>query len=231
MTPKSSSYLQLLCHFTCAALLLLSVTARAQDSRATGAAPQSSARPISTPSAPAPAFTPSVPATPAPNPVSNPTPGATPAGTLGVGSSQEVPIVPDRIVRIGVRSNPSGIPQFDPPQIEVTAGQQVEVILRNNESQNSGITHNWVLIKPGSESAVAALGKEAGVDPDAVTYSPSVLAATRTTRPGNEGIIDFLAPEKPGRYPYLSLVGDQRKVLKGVLIVKPIGIPIEHGNG
>jgi hypothetical protein len=70
--------------------------------------------------------------------------------------------------------------------------------------------------------AVAALGKEAGVDPDAVTYSPSILAATRTTRPGSEGIVDFLAPETPGTYPYISLVGDQRRVLRGVLVVKPI---------
>ncbi len=143
----------------------------------------------------------------------------------------EVPVVPDRIVRIDVRSDRAGVPQFDPVRVEVTAGQQVEVILRNDEAPTSGVTHNWVLIKPGSESAVAALGKQAGVDPDAVTYSPSILAATRTTRPGNEGIVDFLAPETPGEYPYFSLVGDQRKTLRGVLVVKPIGKSIEHGTG
>lgn len=115
--------------------------------------------------------------------------------------------------------------------MEVTAGQQVEVILRNDEAATSGITHNWVLIKPGSESAVAALGKQAGVDPDAVTYSPSILAATRTTRPGNEGIIDFVAPDQAGNYPYISLVGDQRKVLKGLLVVKPVGKAIEQKTG
>jgi hypothetical protein len=130
--------------------------------------------------------------------------------------------VPDRIVRVNIQSGPNGIPKFDPPRVEVTAGQQVEIILRNNEAPNSGVSHNWVLIKPGSEPAVAALGKDAGVDPDAVTYSPSILAATRTTRPGDEGIVDFLAPEKPGAYPFISLVGDQRKILRGVLVVKPI---------
>lgn len=166
--------------------------------------------------------------TPAPGPSATPKPTTAEAPTE---APAEVAVVPDRIIRIDVRSNPSGIPQFNPPKVEVTAGQQVEVILRNDEAATSGITHNWVLIKPGSESAVAALGKQAGVDPDAVTYSPSILAATRTTRPGNEGIIDFVAPDQAGNYPYISLVGDQRKVLKGLLVVKPVGKAIEQKTG
>jgi hypothetical protein len=157
-------------------------------------------------------------ATPVPNPAPTPSEGG-----AQVGAREVTPSVPDRIVRVGVQSARTGIPRFDPTRIEVTAGQQVEIILRNNEPSTSGITHNWVLIKPGSESAVAALGKQAGVDPDAVTYSPSILAASRTTRPGTESIVDFVAPNAPGTYPFISLVGEQRRSLRGVLIVKPVG--------
>jgi hypothetical protein len=131
-------------------------------------------------------------------------------------------VVPDRIIRITAQTNATGVSKFDPVRIEVMAGQQVEVILRNNEPANSGTAYNWVLIKPGTEPAVAALGKQAGVDPDAVTYSPSILAATKTTRPGAEGIVDFLAPNLPGEYPFFSLIGDQRKTVRGVMIVRPI---------
>jgi hypothetical protein len=185
--------------------------AHAQETHQIGSTLQASIRPSPPASSPAPAAT----STPAPTP--NPS-----SAQLQTAPMAEVAVVPDRIVRVSVQSAPNGTPAFDPPRFEVTAGQQVEVILRNNEAATSGVSHNWVLIKPGSESAVAALGKEAGVDPDAVTYSPSILAATRTTRPGNEGIVDFLAPEKPGAYPFISLVGDQRKVLRGVLVVKPV---------
>jgi azurin len=134
----------------------------------------------------------------------------------------EVPVVPQRIVRVEVQTLPNGVTKFNPERIKVQAGQQVEIILHNAEAPNSGISHNWVLIKPGTSSAVEALGKQAGVDPDAVTYSPAIMAATRTTRPGSLGIVDFLAPEIPGEYPFLSLVGSQPKHLRGTLVVLPI---------
>lgn len=201
--------------FACVIASGISLRAQAQETHQIGSTLQASIRPSAPASPPPPA--------PANSPAPAPTPNPSSAQQTEGAPLTEVAVVPDRIVRIGAQSGSNGIPMFDPPRIEVTAGQQVEVILRNNEAANSGISHNWVLIKPGSETAVAALGKEAGVDPDAVTYSPSILAATRTTRPGNEGIVDFLAPDKPGAYPFISLVGDQRKALRGILVVKPIG--------
>ena len=167
---------------------------------------------------PSPKPSPSGPALVVPTPLAS----ANAPQTAAAPPPSPIPVVPDRIIHIQSFTSSSGAQRFDPHRFEVIAGQQVEVILHNSENPRSGISHNWVLIKPGSEAAVAALGKDAGVDPDAVTYSPSILASTRTTRPSEENITDFVAPEIPGEYPYISLVGEQRSQMRGIMVVRSV---------
>ena len=130
-------------------------------------------------------------------------------------------LFPTELYTLAIIRDGKGGMRFDPERFEITAGQTVEVVIHNNESNTSGQTHNWVLIKPGSKPAVVALGINAGVDPGGATYSPSILAATRSTKPGESSTVDFIAPDTPGNYPYISLTGEQWKQLHGTVVVVP----------
>ena len=87
------------------------------------------------------------------------------------------------------------------------------------------VPHNWVLIKPGQLQTVGDIANKQIADPEAasrqyIPVSDDILAATDIVMPGQEFPIFFIAPEKPGRYPYLCTFPGHWMVMNGELIAE-----------
>lgn len=120
----------------------------------------------------------------------------------------------DVTVRLEVQGAP---PEFSRKHITVKPRQRVQLTLDNSRGHSP---HNWALIKPGKVDEVIAFGLDSGRNPGGARLTPDILASTVTIEPGAEVTMSFLAPAEPGRYPFISSVGDDPKSLKGALVVK-----------
>ncbi|NDD92443.1 hypothetical protein EBZ37_10195, partial [bacterium] len=89
---------------------------------------------------------------------------------------------------------------FDKKEFEVKAGSLVKVTFKNNAAAG-GLQHNLLVVKPGSEQAVANAGIQAGNDKG---WTPAgdanVLAGTKLVNPGESDSVVFVAPAA-GDYP------------------------------
>jgi azurin len=108
---------------------------------------------------------------------------------------------------------------YDKPTLTVKAGQKVHLVLQNNATRPE-MTHNWVLVKPGTEAAVAAAGQQAGEGQGYVALTPDVLAKTTSSKPGGTVDVTFTAPSDPGSYPYICTLPGHYQTMKGTLIVQ-----------
>jgi len=107
---------------------------------------------------------------------------------------------------------------YDVTTFTVKTGEKVHVILKNN-GDNPAMQHNWVLVKPGAEAAVATAGMEAGVPAGYVKAGDAnVLAATPLSQPGATVEVTFTAPAK-GSYPYICTFPGHYQAMKGTLTV------------
>jgi azurin len=110
---------------------------------------------------------------------------------------------------------------FDKIKLTAPAGAEVHLTLKNNATVAT-LPHNWVLVKPGTEAAVAAaglkLGEPAGFfdvrDKDALAHIPMA-------KPGETTEGTFTAPTEPGDYPYICTYPGHYMMMKGVLTVTP----------
>jgi len=152
---------------------------------------------------------------PATQPSPTPKPAATPTPTPAVATAQ--PEKPTAELKIAAVANTM---TYDTPTLTVSAGQKVHLVLTNNATIK--LPHNWVLVKPASEAAVAAAGipkGEAGNYLD--TSNENVLAYTPMAKDhGGTSEVTFTAPTTPGQYPYICTVPGHYLKMKGVLIVQ-----------
>lgn len=122
-------------------------------------------------------------------------------------------------LNLGSQNN-NGVFSYDVTSFTVKAGQKVHVTVKNNETMPN-MFHNFVLVKPGTEAAVATAGMAAG---EAGNYTPAgnpnVLASTPLAKPGNPGETTFTAPSEPGTYPYICTFPGHYLTMKGSLIVQ-----------
>jgi azurin len=106
---------------------------------------------------------------------------------------------------------------YDKDKLEATAGSKVTLIFKNN---STALEHNWVLVKQGTEEAVANAGLTAG---EAKNYlkddDPNVLAHTKMVKAGQSETITFDAPPA-GTYPYICTFPGHHVLMKGTLTVK-----------
>lgn len=108
---------------------------------------------------------------------------------------------------------------FDKKEFEVKAGQTVKITFKNNASPG-GLQHNLLVVKPGSEQAVANAAIQAGNDKGWVPAGDSnVLAHTKLINAGETDSITFVAPAA-GDYPYICTFPGHAMVMKGVMKVK-----------
>jgi len=106
---------------------------------------------------------------------------------------------------------------FDTTTLKVKQGQQVRLVF-HNEATVAALPHNWVLVEPGTATAVASAGIQAGKSHDYVPDSPDVIAHAKLAAPGETVDVTFTAP-KPGTYPYICTVPGHAAVMKGQLLV------------
>lgn len=108
---------------------------------------------------------------------------------------------------------------FDKKEFEVKAGQTVKIIFKNNASPG-GLQHNLLVVKPGTEQAVANASIQAGNDKGWVPAGDAnVLVATKLINAGETDSITFVAPAA-GDYPYICTFPGHAIVMKGVMKVK-----------
>jgi azurin len=108
---------------------------------------------------------------------------------------------------------------YDKPTLTVKAGQKVHLVLQNNATRPE-MTHNWVLVKPGTEASVASAGQQAGESQGYVALTPDILAKTTTSKPGGTVEVTFTAPDDKGNYPYICTLPGHYQTMKGTLIVE-----------
>lgn len=111
--------------------------------------------------------------------------------------------------------------QFAPKELWAKAGSKVRLVLENPDL----MTHNFVLVDAGAGDEVGALADRMASDPDGmakgyVPQSPKILMATPLVNPRAKHEVVFVAPTKPGRYPYLCTFPGHWRLMRGVLIVE-----------
>ena len=109
--------------------------------------------------------------------------------------------------------------RFDQDTLVARAGQRVHLTLNNN-ADGPTMTHNWVLVRPGTEASVAAAGALAGREAGYVPSSPDVLAHTVPSQPHHSVDVTFTAPPV-GRYPYICTNPGHWATMRGTLITTP----------
>ena len=114
--------------------------------------------------------------------------------------------------------------KFNITKIEASPGQKIHVQLRNEGTMpKESMGHNWILIDSEAEAthyATAAMAaRDAAYQPkDLATH---VLASIPLLGPKEVGDVTFVAPTKPGKYPFIcSCSGHSMAGMRGDLIVK-----------
>jgi azurin len=106
---------------------------------------------------------------------------------------------------------------FDKDKLEAPAGSKITLNLKNN---STALLHNWVLVKPGTEEAVATAGQQAGEAKDYLQPDdPNVLAHTKMVKAGQTDSVTFDAPPA-GVYPFICTFPGHHMLMKGTLTVK-----------
>ena len=108
---------------------------------------------------------------------------------------------------------------FDKTALTVPAGASVHLTLKNN-AKSPLMPHNWVLVKTGTEAAVALEGLQKAPDAGHVFPGVNVLAYTPEAKPGETVEVTFTAPAA-GKYPYICTTPGHYVMMKGVLTVTP----------
>lgn len=105
---------------------------------------------------------------------------------------------------------------FDKTAFTVKAGEKVKLTFTNT----SGMQHNWVLVAPGSADKVAQESITAGAAKGWLAVGPNVLAHTNLVDPKKSDTVEFVAPTKPGDYPFICSFPGHAMTMKGILTVK-----------
>jgi azurin len=123
---------------------------------------------------------------------------------------------PDRVLKLGTKP---GL-KFDITNLEVKAGSKVRLIFNNNDD----MTHNVVVVTPGSADEVGNLALQLGLKGSQMNYVPissKVLFHTGLLQPGASESIYFVAPSKPGEYMFVCSYPGHASVMRGILKVVP----------
>lgn len=151
-------------------------------------------------------------------PAAAPTATVTPAPTVEPSAAE--PPKPARHVELQIASVGNTM-TFDKTSLTVPAGAEVHLVFKNNATM-SVLSHNWMLVMPGTEASVAAAGLKLGEQAGYFDVrDKNILAHTPLTKPGETSEVTFTAPEQPGNYPYICTVPGHYMMMKGTLTVTP----------
>lgn len=124
----------------------------------------------------------------------------------------------------GLHINLSVIPdmmQYTEKLIKVKAGQRVVITFSNTD----GMQHNLLIIKPGTLQKVGKAADDMLRDPKAadkqyIPASSDILHSTRLLNTGESVTIEFVAPDKPGDYPYVCTFPGHWRGMNGIMRVE-----------
>jgi azurin len=108
---------------------------------------------------------------------------------------------------------------FNKKEITAKAGSTIRITFKNNASEASGLSHNFVITKPGTKDQVANDSMQAGEDKNWVAEGPNVIAHTKLVKPGATESITFTLPAA-GEYNYLCTYPGHGSTMSGVLKVQ-----------
>jgi len=109
---------------------------------------------------------------------------------------------------------------YDQTALTVKSGQKVHLVLTNHATSQA-MKHNWVLVQPGKEAAVATAGMTAGEGSGYVQNgSADIIAHTPLSQPGGQTEVTFTAPAA-GTYPYICTFPGHYQTMHGTLTVTP----------
>jgi azurin len=86
------------------------------------------------------------------------------------------------------------------------------------------MTHNVVIVAPGSADEVATLSLKLGLKGSELNYVPvssKVLFHTALLQPGTSESIYFVAPSTPGEYTFVCTFPGHASVMRGIIKVVP----------
>ncbi len=120
----------------------------------------------------------------------------------------------DQVISIGTMP---GL-QWDIKTIQINAGDKIKWIFNNNDD----MTHNLAILAPGAADAIATAAMNMGLKGSELNYipkSPKVLFHTGLIQPGESETFYFIAPDKPGNYPFICTYPGHGGVMRGVIKV------------
>ncbi len=111
--------------------------------------------------------------------------------------------------------------KFDQKTFTVKPGQKVMIQFTNPDFMQ----HNLLIIKPGTlekvGNAADLLAREANaIALNYVPKMPEVLHATELVSPEGNATLVFIAPDKPGDYPFLCTVPGHWRIMNGIMKVQ-----------
>ncbi|MEP6736297.1 MAG: PVC-type heme-binding CxxCH protein [Chryseolinea sp.] len=121
------------------------------------------------------------------------------------------------IIKISVVKNAM---KFDKKMFEVEAGTSIQVVFENPDFMQ----HNLVIAIPGSLQVVGKAADKLAADPKGADQGylpkiPEVLFATKLVNPQQTVKLNFMAPDKPGDYPFVCTFPGHWSAMNGVMKV------------
>jgi len=121
------------------------------------------------------------------------------------------------VIRITVVKNQM---KYDLKAFEVEAGKPVEIVFENPDFMQ----HNLVVTQQGALETVGKAADKLASDPKGaekqyVPDMPEVLFATKLVNPQQTVKLNFIAPEKPGDYPFVCTFPGHWSIMNGVMKV------------
>ncbi|MCY7358469.1 MAG: ThuA domain-containing protein, partial [Rudanella sp.] len=111
--------------------------------------------------------------------------------------------------------------KYDTKQFVVRAGRPIVLTLENPDIMQ----HNIVICKPGTAEKVGKAADKMAQDPKSVEKHyvpqlPEVLASSILVNPGESYTLEFMAPDKPGDYPFICTFPGHWSIMRGVMRVE-----------
>ncbi|MFK7909087.1 MAG: PVC-type heme-binding CxxCH protein [Akkermansiaceae bacterium] len=109
--------------------------------------------------------------------------------------------------------------QFDVKSLPLKAGKKVKLTFVNPDA----LPHNLVIVKPGTADKVAAAAIALGAEGFKVGFTPKtddILHYTKMLERRQTQVIEFTAPTKPGKYPFICTFPGHAQLMRGYFEVK-----------
>lgn len=121
---------------------------------------------------------------------------------------------PDQVITVGTKP---GL-KFSLDAMQVKAGSKVKLVFNNNDD----MTHNLVIVKPGTIEEVGKMALDLGLKGPEMNYVPNtdkVLYYTSLLQPNQSEGIYFTAPSEPGDYAFVCTYPGHFTIMNGTFKV------------